>query len=102
MPWAATGAIGNGSFSTSLVIRYSTYPSAKLSIRPSNCPMIISPIGTYHAGWKKLRWPRMSGLVGVTHDGILSASPSWRNDSLWTMNWFQSNPEPLTRLAPAM
>ena len=58
--------------------------------------------GASHAGWKKLRRPRMSGDDGATHAGILSARPRERNASLCTMNWFHSSPEPVTRLAPAM
>src|SRR4051812_29585317 len=81
-PCAPTRAIGNGSFSTSLVSRYITYPSPKLSTREMSSPTPISATGTYHAGGKKLRSPSTAGDDGATHDGILSAIPNCRIDSL--------------------
>ena len=44
-PKAPTGAIGNGSFSTSDVTRNSTYPRPKRSSLPSNCPSTIMAMG---------------------------------------------------------
>src|SRR5437879_1305637 len=65
-PDAATGAIGNGSFSTSDVTRKSTYPMLIQLRRPSTSLMTRITIGISHAAPKKVRFTSAAEPAGGT------------------------------------
>ena len=55
-PCAPIGAIGKGSFSTSLVIRKNAYPKSMMLNWPTMNWNTIRAIGTSQSEWRKLRW----------------------------------------------